>query len=66
MPKMDGLEAMQKIIEKWNEADRPYVIALTANALPSDRKKYLAAGMNTFIGKPIDFAQLEQALLQVR
>jgi PAS domain S-box-containing protein len=52
MPNMDGYEATRQIRElpQWRELP---VIAMTANALVSDRDKVLAAGMNDHIAKPL-------------
>jgi two-component system sensor histidine kinase/response regulator len=53
MPVMDGLEATQ-IIRTMPGLGALPVIAMTANAMDSDRKRCLDAGMNDHIGKPID------------
>jgi two-component system sensor histidine kinase/response regulator len=57
MPVMDGYDATRKLREDVRHADLP-VIAMTANAMVGDKEKCLAAGMNDFIAKPIDVAQL--------
>lgn len=59
MPIMDGLQATRMIREK--EAGRgghTTIIAITAYAMPSDRKKCLDAGMDEYVSKPIDFDRL--------
>lgn len=62
MPKLDGIAAAKKIIETCSGAERPRIIALTANALKGDREKYLAAGMDDYISKPIQMAELIRVL----
>src|SRR5471032_3143641 len=57
MPVMDGYDATRKLREDPRHAQLP-VIAMTANAMVGDKEKCLAAGMNDFIAKPIDVAQL--------
>ncbi len=52
MPDMDGYEATRRIREQPQWRELP-VIAMTANALVSDRDKVLAAGMNDHISKPL-------------
>ena len=56
MPKMNGIEATAIILdlEKKGNIKHTPIIALTANALVTDRAKFLAAGMDEFISKPID------------
>ena len=61
MPEMDGLEATRQIVEKYPEGVRPYIIALTANAMHGDRERCLAAGMNDYVSKPIRVEDLQHA-----
>jgi CheY-like chemotaxis protein/HPt (histidine-containing phosphotransfer) domain-containing protein len=65
MPLMDGFEATRKIRTGEVHAERPPVpiIAITANALPGDRERCLAAGMTDFISKPFTLRKL-QAVMQ--
>jgi CheY-like chemotaxis protein/HPt (histidine-containing phosphotransfer) domain-containing protein len=64
MPNMGGLEASEKIreIEKANGARRIPIIALTAEAIAGDREKCLAAGMDGYVTKPINAADLFTAI----
>lgn len=64
MPIMDGLTTTHCIHQEWTEAQRPRIIAMTANALEGDREKCLAAGMDDYISKPICLDDLIQALNQ--
>jgi len=59
MPEMDGLEATHLIreMEKGTGAHIP-ILALTAHAMKGDRERFLAAGMDDYISKPIDFEEL--------
>ena len=57
MPVMDGLTATREIRKRY-PADELPIIAMTANAMASDRERCLAAGMNEHVAKPIDYDDL--------
>jgi signal transduction histidine kinase/CheY-like chemotaxis protein len=61
MPELDGLEASRRI-RAGREAIRPWIIALTANAMQQDRHEALLAGMNDFISKPFEAGAIEKSL----
>jgi len=63
MPVMDGIEATQAI--RAREADSQQhlpIVALTANAVASDRERCLAAGMDDYLAKPFSLPQLMEVL----
>jgi PAS domain S-box-containing protein len=62
MPEMDGIEATRQICTLYPESSRPYIIAMTANAMEGDRELCLNAGMNDYVSKPIRLDTLRQAL----
>jgi two-component system sensor histidine kinase/response regulator len=63
MPVMDGATATQAIRKLAEHSDLP-IVAMTANAMPADRQKCLAAGMVDFVAKPIEPDELWEALLR--
>ena len=65
MPEMDGLEASRRITRDTAAGARPYIIAMTANAMQGDREMCLEAGMDDYIAKPIRVPKLIEALRQV-
>ena len=63
MPVMDGIMATREI-RKLPQFKQLPIIAMTANAMPSDRERCLQAGMVDFVAKPIDPEELWCALLR--
>jgi PAS domain S-box-containing protein len=64
MPEMDGLTATKWINENFSQ--KPYIIAMTANAMTGDRLKCLEAGMDDYITKPVNLGLLKQALTHIK
>lgn len=58
MPEMDGMEATRRIRQEIAKGQQPHIIAVTANAMKEDRDKYLAAGMDGYLSKPIRVEEL--------
>ena len=63
MPRLDGLEATRRIRQLPQYASVP-ILAMTANAFAADRERYLAAGMNDHIPKPVNPGELYAVLLR--
>ena len=61
MPNMNGIEAM-KIIKEKHAGKRVPIIALTANSMAGDKERFLAAGMDGYLSKPIDEEALHKIL----
>lgn len=73
MPEMDGYQLSHKIRRLAQELPQSLkasppkqqahiIIAITAKALPGEREKCLAAGMNDYLAKPIDIFELQNVL----
>jgi CheY-like chemotaxis protein len=62
MPEMDGLEATRRIVQQIPVEQRPWIVAMTANAMSGDRDLCIAAGMNDYVSKPIRPPELAEAL----
>lgn len=65
MPEMDGLDATRAIRSLSRPKRDIPIIALTANAMSSDKEQYLEIGMNDFVSKPIDQTSLREAIKRV-
>ncbi|WP_459932023.1 ATP-binding protein [Fundidesulfovibrio butyratiphilus] len=66
MPEVDGLEATRRIRsgEVPGLARNLPIIAMTAHALKGDRERFLAAGMDGYLSKPVSLEDMRQALNQ--
>ena len=62
MPVMGGMEATGKILsyERNHNKTHTPIIALTANALSGDKEKYIGAGMDGYLAKPIELDKLRE------
>lgn len=61
MPVMDGLRAV-RLIRDTDLQVQPWIVALTANALSGDRDRFLSAGMDDYVSKPVTLDALTAAL----
>jgi len=62
MPVMDGLEATRQIRSILTPEQRPFIVAMTANALKEDRALCLNAGMDDYMSKPIRAAEIPEII----
>jgi PAS domain S-box-containing protein len=65
MPHLDGFGATRAIRAQVPSARQPYIVAMTASALPEDRRAGAEAGMDGYLLKPVRSADLAQMLAQV-
>lgn len=61
MPEMDGVKATRQIISQWGDS-RPLIIAMTANALHTDKEMCINAGMDDYISKPLTIVQVKEGM----
>ncbi|MEJ2055960.1 MAG: response regulator, partial [Calditrichaceae bacterium] len=64
MPNMDGLEATRLIRDLQNGKynTKIPIVAMTAHAMKGDRERFLAAGMDDYISKPVNVSELQTIL----
>jgi signal transduction histidine kinase/HPt (histidine-containing phosphotransfer) domain-containing protein len=62
MPEMDGYEATREIRRREDGARHTAIVAMTADALPDDRRRCLDAGMDEHVAKPVRARDLEAVL----
>lgn len=62
MPVMDGLEASRRLCAIYPPAVRPWIVAMTANALEGDRTLCLSAGMDDYTSKPVQLTVIVEAI----
>jgi two-component system, cell cycle response regulator DivK len=61
LPGIDGLEALRRLRQDERTASIP-ILAVTAQAMSGDRERFLAAGFDGYLSKPIDVAELIQVV----
>jgi CheY-like chemotaxis protein len=62
MPELNGVAATQRIRQLGKEVAQPRIIAFTAETLVGDRERLLHAGMDDYLSKPVQPADLQRAL----
>lgn len=65
MPEMDGITATAQIRQLPPPHGEVPIIAVTAHAMRGDRERYIEAGMDDYVSKPVDFAALGQVIANV-
>ncbi len=61
LPEIDGAEALSRLRADERTASIP-VLAVTAQAMQDDRERFLAAGFDNYLSKPVDVVELINAV----
>jgi two-component system cell cycle response regulator DivK len=64
LPGIDGVQTLARLRENDRTASIP-VVALTAQAMHGDRERFIAAGFDGYLSKPVDIAELVGAVAQL-
>lgn len=66
MPNLNGIKATKQIrqYEQSNAIEAQVIVALTANAMSGDRERFIAAGMNEYLSKPINVEELKRVFAE--
>lgn len=65
MPEMTGIEATKRMMEKLAGQTMPHIVAMTASVFEEDREACRQIGMQDFVGKPMDMAQIDSILRRI-
>lgn len=65
MPNLDGVETTKRLKERHQAAERPHIVALTADATVAEREVCLAVGMEDYLLKPITLDTMRRVLRRV-
>ena len=65
MPEMDGLEVTKRILKGEGQGKRPWIIAMTANAMSGDKERYLNAGMDYYLAKPVEPNEIQGLFVEI-
>ena len=66
MPDVDGLETARRVRAELPREAQPWIVAMTASALPEQREACRRAGMDDFVAKPVQVAELAAAIERAR
>ncbi len=64
MPELDGIQATIQIQAMPGAKSKLPIVAVTADAMAGDREKFLQAGMDDYVTKPIDHAKFTKVVLR--
>jgi CheY-like chemotaxis protein len=64
MPEMDGVSATKQIRALGGRLKNLPIIAVTANSMKGDRERYLKAGLDDYVSKPIERTNLSEAMFR--
>ena len=65
MPELDGFDATREIRSREAGRDRrTLIVAMTAHAMPADVERCFAAGMDAYVGKPVDWTRLDTIIAE--